>query len=115
MMIVSPRIYRLDNCSQDWRGSEVWSDYHSFSSACPPSQRNTPFCACIRMVRALYEEEVESNIHQLAKLLVQMSADHKFDGTYGTFTYKWTPPNAILFTMTTLTMIGLYELWFGVR
>ena len=115
MMIFSARIYRLDNCSQEWRGTEVWTDYHSFSSACPPSQYRTELCACIRMVRDLYEEEVESNINQLTKLLVQMSADHKFDGTYGTYTYKWTPPNAILFTMTTLTMIGLYELWFGVR
>merc|ERR1712038_44360 len=58
------------------------------------------------MVRKFYEEEVGKNINQLAKLLVQMSADRKFDGTYGTYTYKWTPPNAILFTMTTLTMIG---------
>ena len=108
MKIFSPRIYRLDNCSQDFRESEVWTDYHSFSSACPPSQYNTELCVCIRMVRSLYEEEVESNIRQLAKLLVQMSAEHRFDGTYGTYTYKWTPPNAILFTMTTLTMIGLY-------
>ena len=108
-MIFCPRIYRLDNCSQVFRESEVWTDYHSFSSACPPSQYNTELCACIRMVRSLYEEEVESNIKQLAKLLVQMSTEHRFDGTYGSYTYKWTPPNAILFTMTTLTMIGLYQ------
>ena len=58
------------------------------------------------MVRDRYEEEVASNMYQLANLLVQMSKDHGFDGTFGTFNYKWTPPNAILFTMTTLTMIG---------
>ena len=60
----------------------------------------------MRGVRERYQEEVSSNMYQLANLLVQMSQDHGFDGTYGTFSYKWTPPNAILFTMTTLTMIG---------
>ena len=31
---------------------------------------------------------------------------HGFDGTMGVFEPKWTVPNAILFTMSTLTMIG---------
>ena len=42
----------------------------------------------------------------MANFLVKLSGDHGFDGTFGTFEYKWTLPNAILFTMTTLTMIG---------
>ena len=56
--------------------------------------------------RKFYEEEVEKNMQKLASFLVILKNDHNFDGQYGVFEYKWTLPNAILFTMTTLTMIG---------
>ena len=45
-------------------------------------------------------------MQQLASFLVVLKNDHGFTGEYGTFDYKWTLPNSILFTMTTLTMIG---------
>lgn len=43
---------------------------------------------------------------KLAAFLVTLKNDHGFDGKFGEFDYKWTVPNAVLFTMTTLTMIG---------
>ena len=49
---------------------------------------------------------MEKNMKQLASFLVVLKKDHGFTGEYGTFDYKWTLPNSILFTMTTLTMIG---------
>ena len=58
------------------------------------------------MNRKFYEEEVEKNMQKLASFLVILKNDHNFDGQYGVFEYKWTLPNAIIFTMTTLTMIG---------
>ena len=58
------------------------------------------------LCRKFYEEEVEKNMQKLASFLVILKNDHNFDGQYGVFEYKWTLPNAILFTMTTLTMIG---------
>ena len=45
-------------------------------------------------------------MRKLAAFLVTLKNDHGFDGNYGEFDYKWTVPNAVLFTMTTLTMIG---------
>ena len=45
-------------------------------------------------------------MRKLAAYLVTLKNDHGFDGNYGEFDYKWTVPNAVLFTMTTLTMIG---------
>ena len=54
----------------------------------------------------MYEDEVGKNIEKMVGFLVVLKNDHGFDGTYGEYTYKWTPPNAMLFTMTTLTMIG---------
>ena len=43
---------------------------------------------------------------KLASFLVTLKNDHGFDGKFGEFDLKWTVPNAVLFTMTTLTMIG---------
>ena len=45
-------------------------------------------------------------MRQLAGFLVTLKNDHGFTGNYGEFDYRWTLPNAVLFTMTTLTMIG---------
>lgn len=45
-------------------------------------------------------------MYKMAQFLVKMSDEHGFDGTMGVFEPKWTVPNAILFTMSTLTMIG---------
>ena len=56
--------------------------------------------------RSMYEDEVGKNIEKMVGFLVVLKNDHGFDGTYGEYTYKWTLPNAMLFTMTTLTMIG---------
>ena len=58
------------------------------------------------MVRSQYEFEVEKSLKQLAQFLVTLKNDHGFDGEFNKFDYKWTLPNAVLFTMTTLTMIG---------
>ena len=45
-------------------------------------------------------------MYKMAQYLVKMSQTHGFDGTMGVFEPKWTLPNAILFTMSTLIMIG---------
>ena len=60
----------------------------------------------LRWVREQYEFEAEKSLKQLASFLVTLKNDHGFTGEFNTFDYKWTAPNSILFTMTTLTMIG---------
>jgi len=101
------KINRLDNCTRLFRKTDQWTDYHQLSGrACPSTEYNTPFCQCVRMVRSMYEDEVGKNIEKMVGFLVVLKNDHGFDGTYGEYTYKWTLPNAMLFTMTTLTMIG---------
>merc|ERR1719433_199504 len=85
---------RLDNCSQFLRDNSLYTDYYD------------PMCVCIRQVRDKYQKEAEDNMYKLSNFLVDMAANHRFNGTLGVWEPKWNLPNSVLFTMTTLTMIG---------
>lgn len=97
---------RLDNCSHLFTNNSLFTDYHSFSSACSASNYRDPFCACIREIRSRYHQETSDNINKLVAFLIDMASNHRFNGTMGVWEPKWNLPNSILFTMTTLTMIG---------
>ena len=96
---------RLDNCTYKYTATDQYVPYHLMSgrTVCSGDNYRTDFCECVRWVRSQYEFEVEKSLKQLAQFLVTLKNDHGFDGEFNKFDYKWTLPNAVLFTMTTLT------------
>ena len=116
------------NCSVKWFGIFVWRfekktfwDWATFKdvrkegyfSACEKNCRNGPFCNCVEAYKDRFILQAEASIKKYVEQIVRVSDSYPYildDQGEVDWSPSWTFPNALLFTMTTLTLIGKVEI-----
>ena len=59
-----------------------------------------------RYNQSAFEDKVEADVHAYIGKIVAAYDEHNYDGEVDTWSYDWTLPNAVLFTVTIMTTVG---------
>jgi len=95
----------LDNCS-NLITSEFYTDHAKYAKACPSAGYYDPFCICVRGNRDRYHQEAEDSLKGITRQVLVLATEFSYTGDVSTWEDKWTVLNSLLFTLSSLALIG---------
>ncbi|XP_023329035.1 TWiK family of potassium channels protein 7 [Eurytemora carolleeae] len=95
----------MDNCTT-FLSSPYYSYHENYAKACPALAFEDPFCICIKELRSRYYAEAEDSLRKTIDQILFLTSEYGYEGPGTEWHDNWSVTNSMLFTLTTLTLIG---------